>query len=257
MIDFRMPRSVTRTRGAGAPGTAEPTVKTEDPGAGAAAAAPSGDGETRPHQGPSGDQATPSKAPRPVKPSHTFESIPEQGQTFYQLCDLQDAEMQLVVNTSPIPSECDPKLGWYTKEALLQLRRLMKRKLQGFLVEAGISTNIDGYLKSTGKLDTEWMKPSGSAAESEESAPEPTGAAAAPASPSAEVGGQGEEEEEEEDEDEDEDDDEEEEDDDDDDEGAGPEPGDGAAAAPANTAADSLNAVEEFVIFGDEDSDGE
>ena len=109
-------------------------MKTEDPGAGAAAAAPSGDGETRPHQGPSGDQATP-KAPRPVKPSHTFESIPEQGQTFYQLCDLQDAEMQLVVNTSPIPSECDPKLGWYTKEALLQLRRLMKRKLQGFLVE--------------------------------------------------------------------------------------------------------------------------
>jgi len=167
--------------------------------------------------------------------------------------------MQLVVNTSPIPTECDPKLGWYTKDALLQLRRLMKRKLQGFLVEAGISTNIDGYLKSTGKLDTEWMKPSGSAAESEESAPEPPGAAAAPASPSAEVGGQGEEEEEEEEEDEDEedDDDEEEEDDDDEDEGAGPEPGDGAAAAPANTAADSLNAVEEFVIFGDEDSDGE
>ena len=58
-------------------------------------------------------------------------------------------------------------------------------------------------------------------------------------------------------EEEEDDDDEEEEDDDDEDEGAGPEPGDGAAAAPANTAADSLNAVEEFVIFGDEDSDGE
>jgi general transcription factor 3C polypeptide 5 (transcription factor C subunit 1) len=170
VIDFRMPRSVTRarTKNPSAAAAAAAAMKPEQQ-EGISASQSAADASANPAASGAGTDQTQqrggsSAAKNVKKPTHTFECIPEQGQTFYQLCDLRDPDMALVVNKSPISAECDVKLGWYTKEALLQLRRLMKRKLQGFLVEAGIQTNIDGYVKATGKLDTEWIQMTAAAA---------------------------------------------------------------------------------------------
>ena len=62
-----------------------------------------------------------------------------------------------VVDTAPVAAACDSRFGWYPKAAMNQLRRLMKKNLQQFLLDAGIKTNIDEYVKSTGKLRTDWM----------------------------------------------------------------------------------------------------
>eukprot|EP01043_Picozoa_sp_COSAG02_P035184 COSAG02_NODE_2504_length_8663_cov_3.628211_4_plen_637_part_00 len=291
VIDFRMPRILARTKSNSAS-----TVSTK-PEAGTTDAA-TGDslGTSTSSQSQSikgGQERGNLPAAQVAKPMHTFECIPEQGQTFYQLCDLRDPDMAVVVNKSRVSAECDPKLGWYTKEALLQLRRLMKRKLQEFLVEAGIRTNIDGYVKATGKLDTEWIQmtaagsavepPLAKAAASREAAALPKSSSATNSSQA--VGAtaldkgvddsemspsvrsvQSEPERykddiDEEDDDDDSDDDEspDEDDDDDDDDDmpqshlTGPTAA-AAAAAPSTRAADSLSAFEEFAIFGD-DSD--
>jgi hypothetical protein len=112
-----------------------------------------------------------------------------------------------VVDTAPVAAACDSRFGWYPKAAMNQLRRLMKKNLQQFLLDAGIKTNIDEYVKSTGKLRTDWM---GSA--DLKSALKTTRLAAG--------GGADEEEEQGEDEDDDEEEEEEEEDDDEEEEDA-------------------------------------
>lgn len=161
VIDFRMPRSLARTKSnsgtqAGVESVSLKTVAGAADTATAVGLSTSASAQAQPDKGAK-ERASP-RAAHMAKPMHTFECIPDQGQTFYQLCDLRDPDMAVVVRKSPVTAECDPKLGWYTKEALVQLRRLMKRKLQEFLVEAGIQTNIDGYVKATGKLDTEWIQ---------------------------------------------------------------------------------------------------
>jgi hypothetical protein len=92
------------------------------------------------------------------KPQHTFECLPQQAQTMYQLCDLSGEDMQGLVRGASKPQLCDSKLGWYPKGVHMQLRRLMKQRLLRFLDQAGIVVpHLQSYVSASGKLDTEWM----------------------------------------------------------------------------------------------------
>eukprot|EP01047_Picozoa_sp_COSAG01_P022909 COSAG01_NODE_1378_length_10526_cov_13.789105_6_plen_195_part_00 len=96
------------------------------------------------------------------KPQHTFECLPQQAQTMYQLCDLSGEDMQGLVRGASMPQLCDSKLGWYPKGVHMQLRRLMKQRLLRFLDQAGIVVpHLQSYVSASGKLDTEWMSGTG------------------------------------------------------------------------------------------------
>ena len=65
--------------------------------------------------------------------AYVFDSIPRRYQTVFQICDIRLKDVQEIVENRCINRTCDEKSGWYPKEAIQEIRKIMKQKVEHWI----------------------------------------------------------------------------------------------------------------------------